>query len=143
MSEIKVLTGGIFRDERGELVFMNEYNLAGASRYYIIKHDNTDVIRGWHGHQFEGKWFQCLKGAFNLAFVKVDNWEDPSPQLVPEKFHLTETKSELICLPEGYANCIRATEPDSMLLVFSGKELPEAALDSWRWPAQMWGGDKL
>lgn len=143
MSDIQVLTGGIYRDERGELVHMNGYNLAGAHRYYIIKHDNTEVIRGWHGHQFERKWFQCLKGAFHLAFVKVDRWAEPSFDLIPEKFHLTESKSELICLPRGYANCIRATEPDSILLVFSENELPEAELDSWRWPASMWGGDKL
>lgn len=143
MSEIKVLQGGIFEDHRGKLVHLNDYDLKGANRYYIIKQADPTIIRGWHGHQFEGKWFQCLKGGFNLAFVKVDNWENPSPDLVSEKFHLTENKSELICLPEGYANCIRATEPDSLLLVFSGKRLPEAELDSWRWPVEMWGGDQL
>lgn len=143
MSEIKILEGGIFTDHRGDLVHMNGFNLHGAHRYYIIKHDNTDVIRGWHGHQYERKWFQCLRGGFRMAFVKVDDWNNPSPDLVPEQFHMTDRASELICLPQGYANCIRATEPDSMLLVFSGKELPEAELDSWRWPVEMWGGDTL
>lgn len=143
MSEIRIIEGGIFRDERGELVHVNGFNLDGARRYYIIKHDSVDVIRGWHGHQFEGKWFQCLRGAFTLAFVRPDDWSVPSVDLKPEVFHLSAERSELLCLPAGYANCIRATEPDSMLLVFSGKELPEAELDSWRWPVSMWGGDKL
>lgn len=143
MSDIRILEGGIFRDHRGELVHMNGFNLDGAHRYYIIKHDDTEVLRGWHGHRFEGKWFQCLRGSFRLAFVRPDNWENPSPDLIPEVFTLTAQRSELLCLPAGYANCIRALEPDSMLLVFSGKELPEALDDSWRWEPRMWGGDKI
>lgn len=143
MSDIRIVQGGIFRDYRGELVHVNDFHLEGAHRYYIIKHDSTEVIRGWHGHQHEGKWFQCLRGGFRLAFVRPDNWEHPSPDLKPEIFTLTAERSELLCLPPGYANCIRATEPDSILLVFSGKVLEEAVHDSWRWDPSMWGGDRL
>lgn len=143
MSDIRILEGGIFHDHRGELVHMNGFNLDGAHRYYIIKHDDTEALRGWHGHRFEGKWFQCLRGSFRLAFVQPDDWENPSPDLIPEVFTLTAQRSELLCLPVGYANCIRALEPDSILLVFSGKELPEALGDSWRWEPRMWGGDKI
>ena len=143
MSDIRIVQGGIFRDHRGELMHVNDFHLEGAHRYYIIKHDSTEVIRGWHGHQHEGKWFQCLRGGFRMAFVRPDNWESPSPDLQPEIVTLTAARSELLCLPPGYANCIRATEPDSILLVFSGKVLEEAVHDSWRWEPSMWGGDRL
>jgi dTDP-4-dehydrorhamnose 3,5-epimerase len=143
MSEIRILEGGIFRDHRGELVHMNDFHLEGAHRYYLLRHDTTEVIRGWHGHRFEAKWFQCLRGGFRLAFVRPDDWENPSPDLIPQIFTLTAARSQLLCLPAGYANCIRATEPDSLLLVFSGKVLDEAVLDSWRWEPAMWGGDRL
>lgn len=143
MSNIRIVSGGIFRDHRGELMHVNDFHLDGAHRYYIIKHDSTEVIRGWHGHQHEGKWFQCLRGGFRLAFVQPDDWENPSPDLKPEIFTLTDQCSELLCLPPGYANCIRATEPNSILLVFSGKVLKEAVHDSWRWEPSMWGGDRL
>ena len=143
MSEIRILQGGIFRDHRGELAHVNDFHLEGAHRYYVIKHDSTEVIRGWHGHQLEAKWFQCLRGGFRLAFVQPDDWEHPSPDLVPEVFTLTAERSELLCLPAGYANCIRATEPDSILLVFSGKVLEEAVHDSWRWEPAMWGGNTI
>ena len=143
MSGIKVLEGGLFVDGRGELRHMNDFDMQGAHRYYVITQRSAEVIRGWHGHRYEGKWFQCLLGGFNMAFVKVDDWEDPSPGLRPELFTLTDGKSEMIVLPPGYANCIRATEPDSILLVFSGKRLPEAESDSWRWPPEMWNGDKI
>lgn len=143
MSEIRILQGGIFRDHRGELAHVNDFHLEGAHRYYVIKHDSTEVIRGWHGHRFEAKWFQCLRGGFRLAFVQPDDWEHPSPDLVPEVFTLTAERSELLCLPAGYANCIRATEPDSILLVFSGKVLEEAVHDSWCWEPAMWGGNTI
>lgn len=84
------------------------------------------------------KWFQCVKGSFTLAFVKIDDWDKPSKDLTPEIFELSELKSEIICLPEGYANCIKAQEKDSILMVFSGKRIPEAYDDSWRYEANTW-----
>ena len=52
-----------------------------------------------------------------------------SPERTKERNHLR---------PRGYANCIRAEQPDSVLLVFSGKILSEAQADSWRYPADYW-----
>jgi dTDP-4-dehydrorhamnose 3,5-epimerase len=73
-----------------------------------------------------------------LALVEVDDWENPSPDLVPEVFELSEAESKIVCVPEGYANCIKAHEKDSVLLVFSGKILEEALKDSWRYDKSMW-----
>ena len=143
MSKIKLIKGAIFTDYRGSLTHFNEFNFDGVKRYYIITHENTEIIRGWHGHQFEKKWFQCLKGSFVLSFVQPDNWENPSIDLEPETFYLNAAEPMLLCLPEGYANCIRATTPNSMLLVYSGKSLEDAKHDSWRWAPSMWGGDKI
>ena len=143
MSDIRLIEGVVFEDYRGTLTHFNEFDFEGVHRYYVIAHPTTDIVRGWHGHQFERKWFQVLRGSFVLSFVRPDDWHNPSPDLVPETFRLSASKPALLCLPEGYANCIRATEPDSMLLVYSGKRLPEALGDSWRWEPQMWGGDKI
>jgi dTDP-4-dehydrorhamnose 3,5-epimerase len=73
-----------------------------------------------------------------VALVEVDNWENPSPDLKAEIYNLSEQDSKIICVPEGYANCIKAHEKDSVLLVFSGKILEEALLDSWRYDKSMW-----
>ena len=143
MSDIHLIPGVVFTDYRGDLTHFNEFDFQGVSRYYFITHDNTEIIRGWHGHRFEKKWFQCICGSFVLGLVKVDNWEHPSENLCPEIFYLSAKEPVLVCVPEGYANCIRATEPGSILLVYSGKPLAEANLDSWRWDPSMWGGDKL
>lgn len=143
MNDIQLIRGAIFSDYRGTLTHFNEFNFTDVKRYYIIAHENTEIIRGWHGHQFEKKWFQCLKGSFVLSFVKPDNWENPSMELKPHTFHLSADEPILLCLPEGYANCIRATTPGSVLLVYSSKPLEDAKLDSWRWKPETWSGNKI
>ena len=138
MSDIKVIDGEIFRDARGHISSLNSLEFEGIERCYFIHHPDISVVRGWHGHQFEKKWFYCVKGSFTLAFVKPDNWENPSPELEAEIFELNENSSRIICVPEGYANCLKASIKDSVLLVFSGKRYEEALSDSWRYDKDMW-----
>ena len=138
MSEIKIINGGIFTDYRGKIAHVNELDMTEIKRFYIIHHHDIDTIRAWHAHQNEKKWFYCLKGSFTTAFVKIDNWENPSINLKPEIFKLSEKNSKIICIPEGYANGIKADEPNSILMVFSDKVLSEAVNDSWRYDKNMW-----
>lgn len=138
MKEIKIIEGGIFTDYRGKLLHVNNLDMSEIERFYVLHHDNTEVIRAWHAHQHEKKWFYCIKGSFTTAFVKIDNWENPSRDLKPEIFELSAKKSQILCIPEGYANGIKANEPDSILLVLSNKTLDVAVHDSWRYDADMW-----
>ena len=138
MADVKVIDGEIFRDQRGQISSLKTFRFPGVERFYFIHHPDTSVIRGWHGHQHEKKWFYCVKGAFTIGLVEIDNWENPSPELKAQKYHLTEQESRIICVPEGYANCIKASIPGSVLLVFSGKTLPEAYSDSWRYDSKLW-----
>lgn len=138
MSKIEVLEGEVFQDARGEIRSLNDFRFDGVQRFYLIHHPDTSVIRGWHGHQHEKKWFYCSRGAFTLGFVKIDDWENPSSNLQPEIFRLNDRESRIVCVPEGYANCIKASEPDSTLLVLSGKILSEALSDSWRYDQTLW-----
>ena len=138
MSDIQVIRGEIFRDERGQISSLNEFHFEGVKRTYIIHHPDASVIRGWHAHQFERKWFYCIKGAFSVALVKIDNWENPSQELPAEVFRLTENDSRLVCVPAGYANCLKAHEADSIMQVYSDKILSEALGDSWRYDKSMW-----
>ena len=138
MSEIKVIQGEIFRDYRGQISSLNEFHFEGVKRCYIIHHPDEKVIRGWHGHQFERKWFYCIKGEVTIALVKIDNWENPSPSLNAEIYHLTESDSKLLCVPAGYANCLKAHIPGTIIQVLSDKILSEALGDSWRYDKEMW-----
>lgn len=138
MSKIKIVDGEIFRDERGAISSLNAFRFAGVERLYFIHHPDSSVVRGWHGHKFEKKWFYCVKGSFTVALVEPDNWESPSQDLVPEIYELTESESRILCVPEGFANCIKAHEDGSTLLVLSGKILEDALLDSWRYDKNLW-----
>ena len=138
MSNIKIIDGGIFTDSRGQISHVNDLDMDEIKRFYVIHHNNTDVVRAWHAHQCEKKWFYCIKGSFTLALVRIDNWEQPSIFLKPEVFNLTANNSKIICVPEGYANGLKAEEPDSIMLVYSNKILEEALKDSWRYDQNMW-----
>lgn len=138
MREIKLLDGGIFTDQRGQISYANDLDMSEVARFYVIHHSDTSVIRAWHAHQHEKKWFYVVRGSFTGAFVKIDDWEHPSLDLKPEVFHLSAQKSQVLCVPEGYANGFQAEEPDSMLLVFSNKILSEAVHDSWRYDPHWW-----
>lgn len=138
MSEIKIIQGEIFKDHRGTISSLNSFDFEGVERFYFIKHSDGSVVRGWHGHRFEKKWFYCVKGSFTIALVKIDNWSKPSEDLVPEIVELTEDDSKIIFVPEGYANCIKAGTGNSTLMVFSGTKVPEAYEDSWRYDSSMW-----
>ena len=138
MKQIKVIEGEIFQDTRGIIASLNNFHFEDVKRCYIIHHPDKTIVRGWHGHQHERKWFYCVKGAFTLALVKMDNWENPSPALTAEIFKMEESHSRIVCVPEGYANCIKASEKDSIMLVLSDKILDEALGDSWRYDKDMW-----
>ena len=138
MSEIKIIQGEVFRDERGQISSLNEFHFEGVKRTYIIHHPDASVVRGWHAHQHERKWFYCIKGRFSVALVKVDNWDAPSKDLKAEVFHLDENDSKIVCVPAGYANCLKAMEDGAIMQVFSDKTLQEALGDSWRYDKLLW-----
>lgn len=138
MSEIKEIQGGISVDYRGEIFYVNSLDMSEIERFYIIHQNDTSIIRAWHAHQYEKKWFYAIKDSFTTAFVKIDNWESPAIDLVPEVFHLSASDSKILLIPEGYANGIKADEPDSILMVFSNKVLSEALKDSWRYNSNLW-----
>lgn len=138
MDNIQVIQGEIFTDYRGKISSLNNFHFDGVRRAYMIHHPDVSVIRGWHAHKHERKWFYCVKGSFSVALVKIDNWEAPSQELRAEIFHLSEDDSKIVCVPEGYANCLKAKTKDAVMLVLSDKTLPDAYLDSWRYDSILW-----
>lgn len=138
MDEIKVIEGEIFNDYRGQISSLNLFHFEGVKRAYIIHHPDASIVRGWHAHQNERKWFYCLKGKFSVALTKIDNWENPSADLSAQIFDLSEEKSQLICVPAGYGNCLKAHISGSIMLVLSDKTLEDAMTDSWRYDSNLW-----
>ncbi|MBQ9693244.1 MAG: WxcM-like domain-containing protein [Kiritimatiellae bacterium] len=138
MATIEILHGEVFKDARGQISSLNNFHFDGVKRMYLLHHPDTAVIRGWNGHQYERKWFYCVKGAFDIRLVAIDHWVNPSPHLTAEAYPLCAEESRLLCVPGGYANRIQAREPDSILMVLSDKTLEESIADSYRFDAKLW-----
>ena len=139
MTEIPtIIKGGTFTDERGSMRFVNAFTFPDVKRFYFIKHPDTSVVRAWQGHQFEKKYFYPITGSFIIAWVKIDNFENPSENLIPEYHLLSANNSELLSVPKGYANGLKALEPNSELMIFSDMGVEESVNEKIRYPADKW-----
>ncbi len=133
-----LIEGGVFEDERGKLEFVNNFNLAEIKRFYISTNNSTEIFRGWQGHKIEKRWFYCVKGAFEIKLIKIDDWENPSSNLKIEEFILDEKKSHVLFIPNGYVNGFSATVENSKLLIFSDYLLNEIMNDEVRYHPEKW-----
>lgn len=133
-----IIKGGNFTDHRGSMRFVNDFRFEKVKRFYLIKHPDTSFIRAWQGHQFEKKYFYPISGSFVVAWVKIDNFDNPSRDLIPEYHILSAKNSEIISIPKGYANGLKALESNSEILIFSDMDLEESVNEKIRFPSDWW-----
>ena len=139
MGEIKIIEGEVFKDARGQISSLNHFMMEDVRRMYFIHHPDVAVIRGWHGHRLERKWFTCVHGAFTLGLVEINDWVSPSPNLKPTWLNLSDAESRVVCVPAGWASWIKAVIANSVLMVMSDKTFDEAMAlsDSYRFPSDL------
>jgi dTDP-4-dehydrorhamnose 3,5-epimerase len=132
-----LIKGGIFSDHRGSLKFVNDFTLDDVSRFYTITQSPEHGARAWQGHKTESKAFHCLKGAFAIRLAKIEDWENPGEPEI-SAFTLSASESEILLIPGGYANGLKALKADSQLLIFSEMTTEEAKNDEQRFETQKW-----
>lgn len=133
----RLIKGGIFTDHRGSLKYVNDFNLGNVNRFYTITQSPDHGARAWQGHKTEFKAFHCLKGAFAIRLAKIEDWENPGePEITA--FTLSASESEILLIPGGYANGLKALEDDSRLLIFSEMTTEEAKGDEIRFDTNKW-----
>lgn len=138
MPESRVISGGVFTDQRGSVRFINDFNMKEVVRFYEISPADTVQLRGWQGHKFEKKWFHCIEGGFEVNVVKIDDFENPSKATKPIKFVLAAEKPQVLCVPEGHATAFQAHRQDSRIQVFSNFDLTASKNDDFRFPLTQW-----
>lgn len=131
---IKNIIGGIAKDHRGQIRFVNDFDMSQVKRFYIITNADTELVRGWRAHRIEQRWFYVLSGAFELDLVKIDDWENASPSLPIEKRVLKAEDQQVIHVPVGYGTAFQALEEGSELLVFADYGIDNAKNDDYTWP---------
>lgn len=134
----KVIQGGNFSDHRGSISYVNDFSFDDIERFYIISNCNENPIRAWQGHKLDAKNFYCLSGSFKIHFVKVDNWEKPSKNLLVETILVSESDSKIVHIPPGYANAIESLESNSKLISFSTLPLSQVSEDDVRYESNYW-----
>lgn len=138
-----LIEGGEHQDERGRITFVNDFTFEKVNRFYIIENRDTDFIRAWQGHPTEHKMFFVIRGSFEIAWVEIDNWQDPSPSLLAESVVMTEETSQVLVIPPGHANGLKALENNSKMMVFSEFRLEQSVDEKIRFPSHWWKTDWL
>ncbi|MBO9585956.1 MAG: hypothetical protein J7574_17455 [Flavobacterium sp.] len=136
--EPKIIQGGKFSDHRGSISYVNGFSFANIERFYIISNSQENPIRAWQGHKLDAKNFYCFSGSFKIHFIKIDNWENPSKNLVIETVLVSESDSKIVHIPAGYANAIESLEVNSKLASFSTLPLGKVSEDDVRYPSDYW-----
>ena len=140
---IKTIKGGIAEDHRGQLKYINEFDMSPVKRFYIISNANTEVVRGWRGHRVEKRWFYALKGSFVFDFVKIDDWENPTADLTVQSKTIKDVDHSILYVPNGFAFAFKALEPDSQVMVYADHGLEHAAIDDYTFPVDYFINSKV
>lgn len=128
---IDFIQGGIAKDYRGQIRFVNEFDMGLVKRFYIIKNLDLELVRGWRAHRIEQRWFYVLQGSFAIHLVKIDNWDKPSKDLEVARVIFDEKDNKVLHVPAGYGTAFQALENDSEILVFADYHLDHASKDNY------------
>lgn len=128
---IQIIKGGNSVDHRGEIRYVNDFDMLSIKRFYIIKNSSPEMLRGWRAHKIEQRWFYVLKGKFIIYLVKIDNWESPNSELDVDELILTSKENLVLHIPAGYGTAFKAVEEDSEILVFADYCLDHNKFDDY------------
>lgn len=131
---IENIQGGIAKDHRGQIRFVNDFDMSKVKRFYIIKNTDLELIRGWRAHRIEQRWFYVLSGSFKIDIVEIDNWEKTSNDLAVKTEIVNGTDNKVLHLSSGYGTAFQALEEGSELLVFSDFGIENAPKDDYTYP---------
>lgn len=133
---IENIKGGIAKDHRGQIRFVNDFDMSEVKRFYIIKNTDLELIRGWRAHRIEQRWFYVLSGSFKIDIVEIDNWEQASNDLAVKTEIVKSADNKVLHLASGYGTAFQALEKGSELLVFSDFGIENAPMDDYTYPVE-------
>lgn len=128
----KLIIGNRHSDQRGILLYNNDFDASLVKRIYIIENESLEFKRGWQGHQIEQRWFSAVSGNFKIQLIKIDNWKNPSKDLEILTYIIDSEKLNVIHVPSGYISSIQSLEQNSKLLVMADYLLGETK-DEYRY----------
>jgi len=134
----KLLQGGLSVDDRGEVVFVNDFDFKGVKRFYCVSNHRQGFVRAWHAHKNEAKYVAAINGAALVGAVAIDDWAKPNPKAEVSKFVLSANKPAVLYIPAGYANGFMSLTDGLRLMFFSTSSLAESQGDDYRFDSRLW-----
>jgi dTDP-4-dehydrorhamnose 3,5-epimerase-like enzyme len=134
----QLIEGGLSVDDRGEVGFINDFDLSKIKRFYWVSNHKAGFVRAWHAHKHESKCVTVVKGAALIGAVKIEDWVSPSKDSKIWRFTLSEHKPALVYIPEGYANGFMSLTAETKMIFFSSASLEESREDDVRFDAYYW-----
>ena len=122
---LKIETAPTFGDDRGYFTAINFES--GMKRAYLIRNHKAGIIRAFHGHKKEEKTLYCIKGAFKVICISMNNREWKS-------FTITEKGNNMLKIPSKVYNGFVSLTDNSELLVLSSSTFEESKGDDFRIP---------
>lgn len=120
-----IIKGNSHTDDRGTIIFNNDYDATEVKRIYFIENKDINFVRGWQGHKIEQRWFSSVQGSFKITTLAIDNWEQPSKNLPSQEFVLNAATLDLLHVPKGFVTSIQALKEKSRLMAMSDYGLGE------------------
>ena len=133
-----LINGDLSIDDRGELMFVNQFNMELVKRFYVVSNHKQGFIRAWHAHKIESKYVFIANGTALISTVEIDDWENPSSDLIVDKFVLTAKKPSILYIPSGYANGFKTLSTETKIIFFSTSTLKDSIDDDYRYDAYKW-----
>ena len=133
-----IINGDLSVDDRGELMFVNQFNMDLVKRFYVVSNHKPGFIRAWHAHKIESKYVFIVNGTALISTVQIDNWDNPSNDLTVDKFVLTAKKPSILYIPSGYANGFKTLSTETKIIFFSTSTLKDSIDDDYRYDAYKW-----
>ena len=133
-----LVKGGVAVDDRGSIAFVNDFDLAPARRFYVVRNHRSGFVRAWHAHRHERKFVTVLSGSALVCCVPVDDWDDPSPDQPVSRFVLSAQEPSVLEVPPGFANGFMTLTDDAAVVFFSSSTLEESHGDDVRFPPRLW-----
>ena len=135
---IHYIEGDSAIDDRGRLSFCNDFDMKSVRRFYTVSNHSAQFIRAWHAHEHEAKFVYVSAGVAMLAAVKIDNWEQPNPDLKISRFFLSDEKPGILHIPGGYAHGSMTLKANTQIIFFSTSTLGDSLDDDTRYPYNYW-----
>ena len=132
------IDGGVAVDDRGMLQFCNEFDMCPVKRFYVVSNHQAQFVRAWHAHKKEVKYAFVAAGAAMFGIVKVDDWENPDPNLDIQKVTLSERLPGVLKIPEGCAHGFMTLLPETKVFFFSTATTEQSLDDDFRYPFDYW-----